>query len=323
MKDAEALCADLISGHQSKDEIKAILMHLRAKGETAEEIAGFSKAIVSQAQKIPFAGTTIDLCGTGGSALERFNVSTSVAFIVACFDVKLAKHGNKGSRQPNGSFDLLEHLGIAIDLNGEQLAECLEKHNLAFVYARNAHPAMKHVAEARKEVQGRTIFNLAGPLSNPTQVQSQVIGTADPKIQMTLLEAAKLLGRQNVAVVYGEPGVDEVSISGVSTIVHYAAGVSTRFEWSPQDIGLAYAEYADLPVGLAENNAKVFYRLLDNEALSGINDMVCINAGFSLFSAGISPTIQDGYKEAKRVIKSGLMKKKFEDYRNFSQRIAV
>jgi anthranilate phosphoribosyltransferase len=212
--DAKLLCEELISGKVPTPEISRIIVDLRAKGETADEIAGFAAAIKSKAPEIPFLDSTIDLCGTGGSKLERFNVSTAVAFIVACFGLTIAKHGNKGSQKPNGSFDLLEQLGVPINVSGDCIAESLKRNKLAFIFARKAHPAMNYVAEARKLTPGRTIFNLAGPLSNPTNVTSQVIGTADKSMMKNLYQAASILNRQHITVVFGEPGIDELSISG-------------------------------------------------------------------------------------------------------------
>lgn len=321
VREAEEICELLISGNLETEKTIEILKGFQDKGETVEEIAGFAKAIISKAQKIPFDEPTIDLCGTGGSKFDRFNVSTSVAFIVSCFDLKVAKHGNKGSKKPNGSFDLLEGLCIPIDLNGEQIADCLNKVNLSFIFARKAHPAMRNVAEARKQIQGRTIFNLAGPLSNPTKIISQVIGTAEKKMQQPLLEVAQLLGRKSISVVFGEPAIDELSIAGKSNLILSINGKTETIEWSPESIGLLPVPYHEMPTGLVENNISVFNRLLENEKLSGINDMVCINAALSLFCAGIVSNIEEGYKASQKVIQSGDMKRKYEDYKMYANKI--
>lgn len=319
---AQALCARLISGETSTAQIRETLLRLRHRGETAEEIAGFSRAIVARAQRIPFRHQTYDLCGTGGSALDRFNVSTSVAFLVSCLGVPIAKHGNKGSRRPNGSFDLLERLGIPIELDGGQLAHLLETTNLAFIYARRAHPALQHVAEARRQIEGRTIFNLAGPLSNPTNVRCQLIGTADPAIQARLLEAARLMGRREAAVVHGAPGIDEVSIAGPTRILRLSGDTVIEERFVPEDLGVRVRPYDALPAGEVEDNAATFERLLDDDPLEGIRDMVCLNAALFLRIAGVEADDQQAFHRVRRVIRSGQMKAKFLQYRDAARAVA-
>jgi len=317
-KEAKSICLQMINGEMDEDRMVGILDELCTRGESPEEIAGFSEAIIENALAIPYSGETVDMCGTGGSGLDRFNVSTCAAFIIPCFDIAVAKHGNKGSKKPNGSFDLLDHLGINIDQSPEQHAEALEKYNLTFIFARKAHPAMAHVVGARKRLGKRSIFNMAGPLSNPTLVKEQIIGVSSPEMSEKMLEAASLLGKERVSVVFGEPGIDELSVSGTSTIYRMNGSTRQEIKLSPEDLGIELIEYKDLPKGNVETNAEIFLQLLDNQAHRGIKDMVAINAALVLWNSQVCDTLEEGYKQSLKIIDSGDMKRKFYDYKAFS-----
>lgn len=317
-KEAKSICLQMINGEMAEDRMVGVLDELCTKGESPEEIAGFSQAIIENAVAIPYSGETVDMCGTGGSGLERFNVSTCAAFIIPCFEIAVAKHGNKGSKKPNGSFDLLEHLGINIDQSPQQHAEALEKHHLTFIFARKAHPAMAHVVGARKKLGKRSIFNMAGPLSNPTQVKEQIIGVSSPDIAEKMLEAAGLLGKERVSVVFGEPGIDELSVSGTSTVYRMIGSSRKELKVSPADIGIDPVDYANLPKGNVETNKQIFLQLLEDQAHRGIKDMVAINSALVLWNSQVCDTLKEGYKQSLKIIESGDMKRKFNDYKAFS-----
>ncbi|MBU2530800.1 MAG: anthranilate phosphoribosyltransferase [Elusimicrobia bacterium] len=315
-KEAEKICDEIFDKKYTDEEIAEILICIAKKGETEEEIAGFSDSLLKHAEPFPYREDVFDICGTGGSTVERFNVSTVVAFILASLGVKVAKHGNRGSHRPNGSFDFLEELGINIDVDGYVLSECLEKTNLAFIFARKFHPAMKMVAKARKIVDHRTIFNLAGPISNPANIKKQVVGTADKNMVDLLVKTGRLIGREECLVVSGHPGIDEISVSGISIV---GGSQTTIREITPEQIDTPRYDYDKIPCGDAKFNAQEFYKLINNSANNGLEDIVCVNAGLALAffkkSNFIIEDIKDGIRESRDAIRLGWMRKKFEEYK--------
>jgi anthranilate phosphoribosyltransferase len=200
---AADLCATFLEEDLTDAAIAETLVLLAKKGETADEICGFAQALLQRATPVPFDHGTVDVCGTGGSDLERFNVSTAAAFVLACAGLSVAKHGNRGSKRPNGSFDLLEALEVPFQLNGDQVAQCLNQTGIGFLFARSFHPTMRKVVEARRQAKRRTIFNLAAPLCNPTQVAYQLVGTAARPMGRILAQSCIRLGRPQGCVVWG------------------------------------------------------------------------------------------------------------------------
>ncbi len=315
--EATELCNQFLSGTISDSEGADILVDLSTKGETPEEISGFSESLLNHSLPFPNRTKVFDLCGTGGSNLDRFNVSTAVAFVLGALGVKVAKHGNRGSKRPNGSFDLLEVLGINIDLDGERLSEILDETDLAFVYARRFHTAMRNVVNARQLANRRTIFNLAGPISNPANVTHQIIGVTDRNSISTMLNTLSLLNRERGVVVSGHPGIDEASISGDSEI---ADTIGTTAQLSPEDFGIQRLNYDNLPCGDADFNALEFWKLISGEGHVGIENMVCINASLSLFCTGSTDNLAEGVKLCRNVISKGKMKQTFDAYKNLSNK---
>jgi anthranilate phosphoribosyltransferase len=297
--------------------IAEFLVALAEKGESATEIAAFASVLLENTVSFASPQGAVDLCGTGGSGYSRFNVSTAAAFVAAACGVPIIKHGNKGSRQPNGSFDLLEALGLPIEVPPEIAQEALEKTGLAFLYARQYHPIMKHVAPARKLANRRTIFNLIGPLSNPANIDFQVIGTADPARVQVLAEALKLLGRKRALVVTGEPGIDELSVSGISKLLDVTATEITDFSVLPETVGIERVNYEEIPSGQAPYNAGLFHELLENAGPASLKSMVALNTGAVLYVAGRVRSIPEGCKQANAAMVDGRMKAVFETYRDF------
>jgi anthranilate phosphoribosyltransferase len=212
-------CVDQLLNPEVPDTLKAeVLIALADKGESVEEILAFSHALLEKALKYDLTRESIDLCGTGGAGHNRFNVSTTSAFILAGAGIPVMKHGNKGSKRPNGSFDLLEQLGLRVDFSPEEQQEVYDETGLCFLFARMVHPAMKAVIAARKLAGRRTIFNIVGPLCNPVRPHYQIVGTIDQRIGRNLLEVMERQGRKGAMVVMGEPGIDEISIAGKSQI---------------------------------------------------------------------------------------------------------
>jgi anthranilate phosphoribosyltransferase len=316
--ESEELCQLILSGSMADEEIARILILLAEKGETTKEIVGFVNVLSRSAERVEFDGATTDLCGTGGSGHSRFNVSTAAAFVVSCLNVTVAKHGNKGSRRPNGSFDLLEELDIPINLDGEIIGDCLREVGLGFIYARRFHPIMRKVVNARKMANRRTIFNLAAPLCNPTDVKYQVVGTAHQSKLYVLAETCRLLGRKKSLVVWGAPGIDEISISGVTKIVEVTEIGTREWEVSPSDFGIDLVDYSRIPGGDAKDNATVFRRLLDGTDNKEIKTLVALSSALVLSCTGFAPDLKSGYELAIEAILGGSMKRKFEEYKRFA-----
>jgi len=307
----------ILAGGHDEDAIAQFLVALAEKGETADEIAGFASALMTRAVRVEAPAGAVDLCGTGGSGLPRFNVSTAAAFVVAACGLPVAKHGNKGSRQPDGSFDLIEALGLPVQLAPEVAGNALREVGLAFLFARAYHPIMKNVVGARKKAGRRTIFNLVGPLCNPSGVSLQVIGTADATKLDALSQALRMLGRERALVVRGEPGIDEFSISGASEVVEITRDSVRRFRLTPEECGVRTVAYNNLPSGLAPENARSFHSLLEGKAPEPVRSIVALNAGAVLYAAGRARAISNGYRQALECIADGRMKRKFEEYRRF------
>lgn len=315
--EAIAAAETILEGGHDEEAVAQFLVALAEKGETAEEIAGFASALMARAIRIEAPEGAVDLCGTGGSGLPRFNVSTAAAFVVAACGVPVAKHGNKGSRQPDGSFDLIESLGLPVALPPEVAREALANVGLAFLFARAYHPIMKNVVGARKRAGRRTIFNLVGPLCNPAGVKVQVIGTAQARNLPVLAEALQMLGRRRALVVRGDPGIDELSVSGPSDLIEVGGDSIRPSKLLPTDVGINPSPYETLPLGLASGNAGVFFELLDKHTPPNLVDLVALNAGAVLYIAGRAPSIRDGCAQARQCLVDGRARSKWEEYRRF------
>lgn len=312
-EEAFALCGALLDGEFTNEQAAQILISLAERGETAAELHGFVRCLLSRSLPVPFEQPTFDTCGTGGSGLVRFNVSTAVAFLLAASGVVVAKHGNRGTRAPNGSFDLLEALGIPVELDAEAVAHCLERTGQAFLYARTFHPALRGIAEPRALAARRTIFNLAGPLSNPTRVRGQVVGTPSGKDARLVASCLHLLGRSGVVIV-GHGGLDDVDLSGPAQLI--AAGEQAVVsELNPAALGIAQLPVSELPGGNAQTNAELFELLLDDRAPESLRQLVCLSASVALVAAGRAPSYADGYEFAHALLRDGQAKAQFLEYR--------
>lgn len=314
-EDEAALCVEtLFGGGCTDDEICGLLGALREKGESVEEIRGFAKGLMRHCRRVPLSGDAVDLCGTGGSGLERFNVSTTAAFVIAASGLGVAKHGNRGSKKPNGSFDLLEKLGIAFDTGPEEEARLFADFGLCFMFARTHHPAMKSVGPARAKLGARSIFNLAGPLCNPAGTPFQIVGALDAATAEKIARVFQGLGKKRVMVLFGHPGIDEFSISGPTLAWTVEGGKISSGRHTPEEFGLKPREYASLPAGDAAANASLFHRILSGDPCDGLLDMVALNAGAALFVAGRSKSVAEGLRLAKETVVSGRAREFFMRY---------
>lgn len=313
-EEASSCLHSILHDQWEESDLIKFLEALISKGESIDEITGFAKELVKNCVKISIDKEAIDLCGTGGSGLDRFNVSTTVAFVLAAGNYKVAKHGNKGSKQPNGAFDLLEELNIKFMLTPPELENQFNTHNLCFMFARTHHPAMKAVGPARAKLGKRSIFNIVGPLSNPAQVYHQIVGVSKKEQGKDLLQALVNLGKKRALVVYGEPGIDEFSISGNSTYWFWDGNTISKNTFNPKEHGITLKDYTQLPHGLSDINAELFLRLLEGDSCGGLDDMVALNAGAAIYTLGKTESIQEGYKIAKELLSSGKVKNYFDQF---------
>jgi len=264
----------------------------------------------------------IDVCGTGGSGLARFNVSTAVAFVLAADGIRVAKHGNRGSRRANGSFDLLDALHCPFRFPPGKLREVFDRTDLCFIYARHYHPFMKTVARARTLANRRTIFNIAAPLCNPSNPVFQVVGTPTIENAWLVAEVLQRLGRVKCQVVCGAPGIDEVSISGATEILTVSQDSVTKTTLTPADLGLQPLAYETIPGGDAEENAVLFEQLINGSAPEPIVQMVCASAAVAMHCRGAVETVRTGYERCRTLLADGSVASKFEDFRSTCRALA-
>ncbi len=305
--DAEAAFDAMMSGDATSGQIGAFLMALRVRGETIDEITAGAKIMRSKAVHVPAPANAIDTCGTGGDASGTYNISTAASFAVAACGVPVAKHGNKALSSKSGSAEVLEKLGVKLDISPEQIRRCIDEAGIGFMFAPAHHSAMKHVGPTRAELGTRTIFNLLGPLSNPAGAKFQVVGVFDHKWVEPLAHVLKNLGSTRVWVMHGSDGLDELTTTGPSWVAELKDGNVSTFEVTPDEVGLPRASAADLKGGDPDENTAALRRLLDGET-GPYRDIVALNAAASLVVAGKASTLKDGVQIAGDAIASGAAK---------------
>ncbi|MDP7342930.1 MAG: anthranilate phosphoribosyltransferase [Alphaproteobacteria bacterium] len=285
-------------------QMGGLLMALRVRGETVDEITGGAKAMRARAVPIDAPEGAIDTCGTGGDAKGTFNVSTGAAIVAAACGVPVAKHGNRALSSKSGSADVLTALGVNIEADMALVREALWQAGIGFLMAPRHHGAMRYVAPTRVELGTRTIFNLLGPLSNPAGAKLQLIGVFDAIWMEPMAEVLRNLGSERVWVVHGRDGMDELTTTGPSEVVELRGGELRRFEVSPEEAGLARATLDDIRGGDGAENARVITAMLDG-APGPVRDIVLLNAAGALIVAGRAETLRDGVAKAAQVIDSG------------------
>ncbi len=285
-------------------QMGGLLMALRVRGETVDEITGGAKAMRARAVPIDAPEGAIDTCGTGGDAKGTFNVSTGAAIVAAACGVPVAKHGNRALSSKSGSADVLTALGVNIEADMALVREALWQAGIGFLMAPRHHGAMRYVAPTRVELGTRTIFNLLGPLSNPAGAKLQLIGVFDAIWMEPMAEVLRNLGSERVWVVHGRDGMDELTTTGPSEVVELRGGELRRFEVSPEEAGLARATLDDIRGGDGAENARVITAMLDG-APGPVRDIVLLNAAGALIVAGRAETLRDGVAKAAQAIDSG------------------
>lgn len=300
----EAAFDAILVGEASPAQIGALLMGLEQTGLTAATIAAGARALRAAMTPTPFDGQTIDVCGTGGDGAHTLNISTAVAFVLAGCGLTVAKHGNRAMSSKSGAADVLEALGVRLDIPPEAEARALREAGVAFLFAQAHHPAMRHVAGPRRELGFRTVFNLLGPLSNPAGAKRQLVGVFAPDKLDPMAEALAALGAEAGWVVHGDGGLDEIALSGPSAVCALAGGVRRSFTIAPQDAGLEPAPLSAVAGGDAAFNAAALRALLAG-APGAYRDMVVLNAAAGLIVAGRASSLREGAALAAASIAEG------------------
>ncbi|HEY8530408.1 MAG TPA: anthranilate phosphoribosyltransferase [Paenibacillaceae bacterium] len=313
-EEAERVMGCIMRGEATPAQIAAIAVALRMKGETVEEIAGFARAMRAFSNKLPARSEDLlDTCGTGGSGLSKFNVSTTSAIIAAAAGARVAKHGNRAMSGRAGSADVLEALGVNIQLTPEQAAACLEKVGICFMFAQLYHPALRHAAAPRREMGVRTIFNMLGPLTNPAGADRQFIGLYDRSRTEAIARVLQRLGVKRAMVVGGHDGLDEISISAPTQVTELRDGEIRTYEVTPESLGLTRVPVERVSGGDAAENAAIARRVLSGET-GPHRDIVLANAGACIYVSGRADSLEDGVRIAADTIDSGKAMAKLEEW---------
>lgn len=304
---ASAAFNDVMAGDGTAAQLGALLMGLRVKGETPDELAGAARALRAAMTALTTTRPTelVDTCGTGGGAMTTFNISTAAAILAAGAGVRVAKHGNRSYTTKSGSADVLEALGVAIDVPVDHMGAVLDAAGIVFMFAPTMHPAMRHVGPARRELAIETLMNLVGPLANPAGAGRQVIGVASMRRLEIIAGALERLGTLHSLVVHGEPGMDEISPIGLTTVIEIRGGASTRWMLNPADYGFSGMKPEELAGGEPSDNATLIERVLAGTAPAAAEAAVLLNAAGAIYVGGLAPSYAAAVAEARGALKSG------------------
>jgi anthranilate phosphoribosyltransferase len=308
----------VMSGAYTPVQIAGILVALRMKGETVEEIAAAAEVMRELSTKVKVAASAhlIDTCGTGGDGIQTFNVSTVSAIVAAAAGARVAKHGGRSVSSTCGSADVLEALGVNVNLSPEQVAHSVDSIGIGFMFAPNHHSAMKHAAPVRRELGVRTLFNLLGPLTNPAGASNQVMGVFDRALTGKLARVLQRLGSRHVLVVHGSDGMDEITFSGDTQVAELKNGEIREYTLNPQQFGLSLQRTQDIRVHDVDESKRMVLAVLDG-APGPAREIVLLNAGAAIYVAGLVQTLHDGIVRAAQVLDSG------EGMRKLQQLVAL
>lgn len=318
---AREVMGTIMSGAASPAQIGALLTALRIKGETVEEITGFAEAMRGFGTPVfTERSRLLDTCGTGGSGIHKFNISTASAIISSAASVRVAKHGNRSASGRAGSADVLEALGVNIHLNAEQARQCLDSIGICFLFAQIYHPSMKHAAAPRRELGVRTVFNMLGPLTNPAGADRQLMGIYDRNKTETVARVLGELGSKRAMIVSSLDGLDEISISAPTQVSELKHGTVTTYEISPQELGLSQHPLEDVLGGDAAENAAIITTVLEGQ-INPYRDIVLANAGACIYVAGLADTLREGVDKAREVVDSGAALHKLEQLKAMTKEL--
>lgn len=318
MEEAASVMEEIMQGEVTPAQFGAFVTALRLKGETVEEIVGLARTMRAKAVPVAVVEPLVDTCGTGGDGSHTFNISTAAAFVATGAGLKVAKHGNRAMSSQCGSADVLEALGVKIDLNAEQVQRCLQEVGMGFMFAPMFHPAMKYAAAPRREIGIRTVFNILGPLTNPADAKAQVLGVADGSLVEKLASVLQGLGCHHALVVHGEDGLDEITITGKTQVCELKDGHIKSYSISPEDFGLPRASLDSLKGGTVDKNATLLRSILAG-APGPQRDVVLMNAAAVLLAGDRVETLQQGAALAGEVIDGGNALAKLEQLVELSQ----
>jgi len=312
----------IMSGNENNSKIASLLTALKMKGETSEEVAGFVKAMREKVIKIKCENErVIDVCGTGGDGSGTFNISTAVSFVVAGAGVSVAKHGNRSISSRSGSSDVLHELGVDVQLNPEFSEKALNEIGIAFLFAPLYHPAMKHVAPIRKELEFRSIFNILGPLTNPAGVKRQLIGTFNEDVARLMTDAIRLLEMEKVAFLCTSNRYDEITLTDITKVYEVNHDHSMYFySLTNENFGYPKATLEQLQGGSAKENAEIIYKVFTGETDGAAYEVVVANAAMALKTSGISDDLAECKNLAEESIKSGATLKKLKELKEFGEK---
>ena len=309
--DMLVLMQQVMCGELTPAQIAGLVIALRQKGESVDEISAAATVMRSLSTKVAINDTShlIDTCGTGGDGIQTFNVSTASAFVAAAADAKVAKHGGRSVSSTCGSADVLEALGVNVNLTPDQVAKCVDTIGIGFMFAPNHHSAMKHAAPVRRELGVRTIFNLLGPLTNPANARRQLMGVFSQDLTLKLAKVLQNLGSEHVLVVHGADGMDEISFTGDTFVAELKDGKISEYTLNPAQFGLPIHALKSIRVENAEQSKAMILDVLSGKSSAGIQsaarDIVLLNAGAAIYVAGLQANIHAGIEHAAQVIDSG------------------
>ena len=303
-KEAAAVMTEIMEGAATPAQVAGFVIALRAKGETVDEIVGMVRTMREFGEKVPASGELLDTCGTGGDRTGTFNVSTAAALVCAGAGVKVAKHGNRAASSRCGSADVLEALGVKIDIGPAEVATCIARAGIGFCFAPMFHPAMRHTGAPRRELGVATVFNFLGPLSNPAGATRQALGVSDPRMLPKMVEALGRLGSKRVVAFHGDQGLDELSTSGPSRVVEINDGATSEWTIDPAELGLKPASLEAIAGGDAAENAATIRSVLSGES-GPRRDIVLLNAAAGLVAASRADDMKSGLDLAADSVDSG------------------
>lgn len=303
----QSLMRQVMAGELTQAQIAGVLIALRIKGETVDEIAAAASVMRELSTKVSISNDThlIDTCGTGGDGIQTFNVSTVSAFVAAAAGAKVAKHGGRSVSSTCGSADVLEALGVNVNLSPAQVAKCVDDIGIGFMFAPNHHSAMKYAAPVRRELGVRTLFNLLGPLTNPANAKRQVMGVFAKVLTEKLAHVLQQLGSEHVLVVCGADGMDEISFTGDTHIAELKNGQVTEYTINPSQFGMALHQLKSIQIQNADQSKAMILEVLHGKT-GAARDIVLLNAGAAIYVAGVVDSLQTGINKAAEVIDNGL-----------------
>ena len=311
---------EIMLGKTSEAAIGGFLVALKMKGETIDEIVGAAETMARLVKPVKTdIQHLVDICGTGGSGSNKFNVSTASAFVASAAGTKIAKHGNRSASSKSGSADVLEHAGANIMLSPNQVSLCIDKLGIGFMFAVNHHSAMRHVSRPRKQLKTRTIFNVLGPLTNPARVKRQLLGVYDDKLVLPIAEVLNRLGSEHAMVVHSEDGLDEISAYAKTHVAEVKEGSIREYWLEPGDFDLRSFNFQNLKIENSQQSLELIKRVYRNEPEEGKN-MILINSGAAIYLSGIVDSIENGVQLARDALASGAAMVKLREFCEFTQR---